>query len=132
MKRGFARLLLPGLIVGSVAFTPITARAGEIAVNFQQGLVDVNVQNVLNNLNNVVVVDVSNVNILNGVEIDILRNGVVQVLSNNSDFLNNWNVLNDALRDARFLHHNQVVIGILSGTIPVILVDKRNKLGLTR
>jgi hypothetical protein len=58
-----------------------------------------------------------------GAQIDVLRNAVINVLSNDSNFLNNWNVLNNALRDARLVNGNQVVIGILSGIVPVALVD---------
>jgi|SRR5687767_2877757 len=127
MKTRIAAVLLGILMLGAVATTPMTAQAqvtGPISTALLGGLVNVNVQDVANNLNNLIVVDVRNVSVLDGAQIDVLRNAVITTLSNNSDFLNNWNVLNDTLRDARLLNRNQVVVGILSGTIPVILIDR--------
>ena len=84
-----------------------------------------NVQDVANNLSNLVVVDVNHISVLDGAQIDILRNSVITALSNNSNFLNSWNVLNDTLRGADLLNNNQVVVGVLNG---VLLADNRNRL----
>jgi hypothetical protein len=127
MKKRIGAVLLGILMLGAVATTPMTAQAqvtGPISTALMGGLVNVNVQDVANNLNNLIVVDIRNVSVLDGAQIDVLRNAVITVLSNNSDFLNNWNVLNDTLRNANLLNRNQVVVGILSGTIPVILIDR--------
>ena len=122
-------VLVPVLVVG-VALGVGKSQAQvntPISAAFLQGLVNVNVQDVANNLNNVVVVDVNHVNVLNNVAIDVLRNGVIEVLSRDANFLNNWNVLNDTLRRANLINNNQVAIGIgvLTGAVPIILVDRR-------
>ena len=126
MRNRIMTLALGVLLLGAVSVAPMTAQAqvtGPISTALYNGLINVNVQDVANNLNNLVVVDVHHVSVLDGAQIDVLRNAVINVLSNDSNFLNNWNVLNNALRDARLINGNQVVIGILSGIVPVALVD---------
>ena len=121
-------ILFTVLLLFAVAFTPLHAQAqitGPISTAFLGGLVNVNVQDVANNLSHLVVVDVNHISVLDGAQIDILRNSVITALSNNSNFLNNWNVLNDTLRNSNLLHNNQVVVGVLNG---VLLADNRNRL----
>ena len=121
-------ILFTVLLLFAVAFTPLHAQAqitGPISTAFLGGLVNVNVQDVANNLSNLVVVDVNHISVLDGAQIDILRNSVITALSNNSNFLNSWNVLNDTLRGADLLNNNQVVVGVLNG---VLLADNRNRL----
>jgi hypothetical protein len=135
MRTKITALLMGVMLLGAVAVTPMTAQAqvtGPISTALYNGLINVNVQDVANNLNNLIVVDVRNVSVLDGAQIDVLRDAVINVLSNDSNFLNNWNVLNNALREARLLNGNQVVIGILSGVVPVAIVDNANRVRLPR
>jgi len=71
----------------------------------------------------VIVVDVHDVDVLNG----SLNNNDVAILQN---FLNDVTVtvddtLNNLLREAEIIKSNQVVVGILSGPIPVIFTANR-------
>jgi len=71
----------------------------------------------------VVVVDVDDVNVLN----NSLNNADVEILKN---FLNDVSVtiddsFNDLLRGANIIKNNQVVVGILTGAVPVIFTAKK-------
>jgi len=94
--------LAPVFTAPSVAQGPRQATLGTLLA----GLINVNVSNV--NVSDVV--DVSNV--LNNVQIDVLRNAIINIPIAS----NNQNVLNNLLRDADIITDNQIVVGVLGGT----------------
>jgi len=122
MKRNklFGLVLAASLTTGftlAPVFTPPSAaqgpRTSQTAIGtLLAGLINVNVQNV--DVNVYDVVDVSNV--LNNVQIDVLRNAIINIPIAS----NNQNVLNDLLRDANIITGNTIVVGVLGGVIYVL------------
>jgi hypothetical protein len=97
----------------------ITGLTGDITTALQGGLVNVNVQDVIDNITigDVEIITLDNVLNNNDVTVD------VRALNN---FLNGFtidNVLNNLLRDANLITDNQIVVGVLSGAI--IVADKK-------
>lgn len=107
----------------AVAFTTTSVHAqltGDITTALQQGLVNVNVQDVIDDITigDVEIITLDNVLNNNDVTVDI------RALNN---FLNGFtidNVLNNLLRDANLITDNQIVVGVLSGVI--VVADKKD------
>ena len=117
-----ATMLTGGLVAAPLTLTPRPASAAQPATDIvtalQGGLVNINVQDV--NVERVVVVNVKDVlnNSLNNNNVEVLKN----FLNNNKVASDNSNFLNNLLRNAKILNNNQIVVGVLSGPIPVIFV----------
>jgi len=127
MKRRFSSIFATLVLMSAAASVSKPAHAQVTIPNLSAfgntilgGLLNVNL-GILQGA--VVVVDVHDVDILNG----SLNNNDVAILQN---FLNDVTVtvddtLNNLLRDADIIKNNQVVVGILSGPIPVIFTANK-------
>lgn len=123
--------LTGGLVAAPLVLAPTPAHAQQkstvgtllagllnVAVNIPVAVGDVDVIDdvTINDVNILSIESVDVSNVLNNNQIDILRNAI----QNNPIASNNQDVLNDLLREANIITDNQVVVGILGGTVFVL------------